>query len=69
MPTQATILTQEDVEAEASATTRTDVLVTSTYKELIRHYKAGGKNECGGCTLVKGPIHPQGYCNSWAAKG
>jgi len=32
-------------------------------------YKAGGKNECGQCTLVKGPIHPLGYCNSWAAKG
>lgn len=32
-------------------------------------YKAGGKDDCGQCTLVGGPIHPQGYCNSWAAKG
>lgn len=32
-------------------------------------YKAGNENECGQCTLVKGPIHPQGYCNSWAARG
>lgn len=32
-------------------------------------YRAGQKNECGQCTLVKGPIHPMGYCNSWAAKG
>lgn len=31
-------------------------------------YKAGKKNACGQCTLVKGPIHPQGYCNSWASK-
>jgi hypothetical protein len=31
-------------------------------------YKAGKKNQCGGCTLVRGPIHPLGYCNSWAAK-
>jgi hypothetical protein len=31
-------------------------------------YKAGKKNECGQCTLVKGPIHPLGYCNSWSAK-
>jgi hypothetical protein len=23
---------------------------------------------CGGCTLIKGPIAPEGYCNSWAAK-
>jgi len=32
-------------------------------------FKAGKKDECGKCTLVKGPIHPSGYCNSWAAKG
>jgi hypothetical protein len=31
-------------------------------------YKAGKKNECGQCTLLKGPIHPLGHCNSWAAK-
>ncbi|MEL6178713.1 MAG: high-potential iron-sulfur protein [Myxococcota bacterium] len=23
---------------------------------------------CGGCTLVKGPIAPKGYCTLWAAK-
>jgi len=23
---------------------------------------------CGGCTLVKGPIHPNGGCMSWVAK-
>ena len=32
-------------------------------------YRAAKKNECGGCTLVRGPIHPLGYCNSWAARG
>lgn len=31
-------------------------------------FVAGNEDECGRCTLVKGPIHPQGYCNSWAAK-
>lgn len=31
-------------------------------------YQAGAANACGSCTLVKGPIHPNGYCNSWAAK-
>jgi hypothetical protein len=24
--------------------------------------------DCGGCQLVKGPIHPNGYCSSFAAK-
>ena len=23
---------------------------------------------CGGCTIIKGPIAPGGYCTSWAAK-
>jgi len=32
-------------------------------------YAAGDKNQCGQCTLVRGPIHPLGYCASWAAKG
>ncbi len=31
-------------------------------------FKPGSRNECGTCTLVKGPINPAGYCNSWAAK-
>lgn len=37
--------------------------------ENCAFYLSGKKNECGRCTLVKGPIHPLGYCNSWAAKG
>lgn len=32
-------------------------------------YVARGEHECGRCTLIKGPIHPLGYCNSWSAKG
>ena len=31
-------------------------------------YVAAAKNECGQCTLIKGPINPHGYCNSWAKK-
>lgn len=23
-------------------------------------------NECGGCQLFPGPVHPNGYCTSWA---
>ena len=22
---------------------------------------------CGGCKVVPGPIHPEGYCTAWAA--
>ncbi len=32
-------------------------------------FRGADDDQCGSCTLVKGPIHPLGYCNSWAAKG
>lgn len=27
-----------------------------------------GDAACGGCQLFKGPVAPNGYCNSWAAQ-
>ncbi len=30
-------------------------------------YTAAGEGECGSCSVVKGPINPNGYCNVWAA--
>lgn len=31
-------------------------------------FKAPGSGqECGGCAVVPGPIHPQGYCTAWTA--
>lgn len=32
------------------------------------HYVAGAPDACGGCKVVKGPIHPNGYCTLYAAK-
>jgi hypothetical protein len=26
------------------------------------------ETQCGGCKVVKGPIHPEGYCTSWKKK-
>lgn len=31
-------------------------------------YTAGAPNACGGCTVVKGPIHPDGTCTAFAAR-
>jgi hypothetical protein len=31
-------------------------------------YQAGSPDACGTCQVVKGPIHPKGYCASWVAK-
>ncbi len=30
-------------------------------------YTAGAAGACGTCAVVQGPIHPDGYCNLWAA--
>jgi hypothetical protein len=31
-------------------------------------YVPAAPDACGTCKLVKGPINPEGYCKSWAAK-
>jgi hypothetical protein len=31
-------------------------------------FRGAGDDRCGACTLVRGPIHPLGHCNSWSAK-
>lgn len=28
---------------------------------------AGDPQECGGCSIVPGPIHPKGWCTAWVA--
>ena len=30
-------------------------------------YTAAGAGECGGCTVVPGPIHPDGWCTAFVA--
>jgi hypothetical protein len=32
-------------------------------------YQPAAEGACGGCTLVKGPIHPEGWCTAWVAAG
>jgi len=31
-------------------------------------YNPGAADACGSCKVLKGPIHPQGYCKSYAPK-
>lgn len=33
-----------------------------------RFFQAGQPNACGTCQVIRGPIHPEGYCNLWAAQ-
>ncbi len=32
-----------------------------------KFFTAGAEGQCGTCSLVPGPIHPDGRCNLWAA--
>lgn len=32
------------------------------------HWKPEGDDECGGCAIVPGPIHPKGWCTGWVAQ-
>ncbi len=34
----------------------------------LQYEVAAEPSKCGGCKIVKGPIHPDGYCVSWVAK-
>jgi hypothetical protein len=36
-------------------------------KGCALYNKAASAGTCGGCKVVKGPIHPNGYCKLWAA--
>jgi hypothetical protein len=31
-------------------------------------YVAAAPDQCGGCKVLKGPVHPQGYCKLWVTK-
>ena len=31
-------------------------------------FVAAAEGQCGTCKVVKGPVAPQGYCTTWAAK-
>jgi hypothetical protein len=58
----------------AEVTTRTSQAYTdhSTHADQkcnnCRFYTAGQGNACGTCQVIRGPIHPDGHCNLWAAQ-
>jgi len=31
-------------------------------------FQPAGEGQCGACKVLKGPVAPQGYCTTWAAK-
>jgi hypothetical protein len=60
---------------DADKATRTTLQYNDRSPEKYRHcavctYWQAPKDvaQCGGCQLVKGPIHPNGFCTAFAAK-
>ena len=37
-------------------------------KGCALYLQPAGGAKCGGCSVVKGPIHPLGHCTAWAPK-
>ena len=61
-----------DPTASANRTTQQYVehsLRASSHCSGCRFYTAGAANACGTCTLIAGPINPDGYCNLFNAAG
>ena len=60
---------------EAARTTRTSLAYVDTSPHADKNclncqlWTSGEvATQCGGCQVMQGPIHPLGYCNSWALK-
>jgi len=45
------------------------VEVSAKEGQNCKNCKLYVEKECGGCTVIKGPIAEKGWCVSWAAKG
>jgi hypothetical protein len=37
-------------------------------RNCVQYVPPAMETQCGGCKIVKGPIHPEGYCTSWVKK-
>lgn len=61
--------------SDAEKTMRTSLKYTSKSpnpeqicKNCVLYQPAAAGAPCGGCSVVKGPIAPEGWCSSWAKK-
>lgn len=44
------------------------VFAGKTCDNCIFYESSPEPSACAGCKIVKGPIHPEGYCNAWQPK-
>ncbi|MEZ4340447.1 MAG: hypothetical protein R3B82_27825 [Sandaracinaceae bacterium] len=58
----------------AAVTTRTSQAYTDSATDANKKcqacnfFTAGAAGQCGSCSVIQGPIHPDGSCNLWAAR-
>jgi hypothetical protein len=60
--TQTQGLTPEQVQARTAAGYEEPASDSSRVCNLCQQWEERGSNQCGGCKLMRGPIHPQGTC-------
>jgi hypothetical protein len=58
---------------EKSVRDKFEYVAKSSYPEKLCNncalwIKLEGDARCGGCNIMKGPIHPKGYCTAWVVK-
>jgi hypothetical protein len=39
------------------------------YCDVCVQYRPGASGQCGKCSLLEGPIHPEGTCTAFSPKG
>lgn len=60
-------LSAQDRQTRVTYGYRSATLIEAKRCDNCNFWKSpAGGGTCGSCTLVKGPIAPGGYCNSWA---
>jgi hypothetical protein len=59
-------LSAQDRQTRVTYGYRAESLIEAKHCENCNFWKPPVGGPCGSCSLVKGPISPQGYCNSWA---
>jgi hypothetical protein len=60
-------LSAQDKQTRITYGYRSQSLIEAKRCEGCNFWKApAAGGHCGSCSLVKGPISPSGYCNSWA---
>lgn len=61
-------LSPEDVQMRSTLAYSDKATDAAKTCEKCQLYKPGAEKQCGGCNVLKGPIHPQGTCKSFAPK-